>query len=120
MNRAAQSLLKYTDFTSFSKLHTETKTNNCDVKEASFERRGELMVFKITADRFLRNMVRAIVGTLLEVGRGKLSVEEFESIIEAKDRSRAGSSAQPQALFLTDIKYPEELFKPEVKKFLPF
>lgn len=119
MNEAAKLLLEYTDFTSFSKLHTDTKTNNCNVSEAKWERSGECMVFTIKADRFLRNMVRAIVGTLIDVGRRKLSVEDFKCIIEAKNRSNAGSSAQPQALFLTDIVYPAELFTSKVKKQAP-
>lgn len=84
MNTAAEQLYRYTDFTSFSKLHTDVKTNNCRVTFARWELEGERQVFTITADRFLRNMVRAIVGTLLDVGRGKLSVEDFCRIIEQK------------------------------------
>ena len=87
MNEAARTLLEYTDFTSFSKLHTDVKTNNCRIMQAVWEQTGEdEWVFTIQADRFLRNMVRAIVGTLVEVGRGKLSVEGFRQIIEKKDR----------------------------------
>ena len=110
MNRAAARLFDYTDFTSFSKLHTDVKTNNCRITHAGWTRSGNDLVFEITADRFLRNMVRAIVGTLVEVGRGKLSVAGFCSIIEARDRCKAGTSAPGNALFLTDITYPEELF----------
>ena len=110
MNEAAAHLLQYTDFTSFSKLHTDVKTNNCRITHAGWTRSGNDLVFEITADRFLRNMVRAIVGTLVEVGRGKLSVAGFCSIIEARDRCKAGTSAPGNALFLTDITYPEELF----------
>ena len=110
MNEAAGRLLLYTDFTSFSKLHTDVKTNNCRIAKAEWSREGDDRVFEITADRFLRNMVRAIVGTLVDVGRGKLSVDDFCRIIEAKDRCRAGSSAPGNALFLTDIVYPEHLF----------
>ena len=120
MNEAAKHLLNHTDFTSFSKLHTETKTNDCNVSYAQWEKHDSLMVFKITADRFLRNMVRAIVGTLLDVGRGKLTPQDFNAIITAKDRGAAGTSAQAQALFLTDIHYPTQLFTPQVSSKLPY
>lgn len=110
MNEAAECLKKYTDFTSFSKLHTDVKTNNCRIIHASWEPEGKKQVFTIKADRFLRNMVRAIVGTLVEVGRGKLTPEDFCRIIESKDRGKAGTSAPANALFLTDITYPEEIF----------
>lgn len=110
MNEAAEQLYRYTDFTSFSKLHTDVKTNNCRVSYARWEREGDAMVFTITADRFLRNMVRAIVGTLIDVGKGKLSVEGFCRIIEQKDRCAAGTSVPGNALFLHDITYPETLF----------
>ena len=111
MNRAATVLMEYLDFTSFSKLHTDVKTNICHVTEAQWTRLDAVTwVFTIRADRFLRNMVRAIVGTLLDVGRGKLTVEGFRHIIEVKDRCRAGTSAPAQALFLADITYPESLF----------
>ncbi len=105
MNLAAEKILSYTDFTSFSKLHTDVKTNNCHVMQAHWAKEGELWVFTIQADRFLRNMVRAIVGTLLEVGRRKLTVDEFCQIIERKDRCAAGTSAPAQGLFLCDIEY---------------
>ncbi|MBR5686096.1 MAG: tRNA pseudouridine(38-40) synthase TruA [Muribaculaceae bacterium] len=106
MNEAAAQLLDYTDFTSFSKLHTDVKTNNCRVTHAQWAREGDQWVFTITADRFLRNMVRAIVGTLVEVGRHKMSVEEFCQVIERKDRCAAGTSMPGHALFLWDITYP--------------
>ncbi len=105
MNKAAKCLLNYKDFTSFSKLHTDVKTNNCNVTEAYWEEVDGMWVFTISADRFLRNMVRAIVGTLIEVGRGKLTVEGFCNIIEKKDRCSAGTSAPPQGLYLYDIIY---------------
>lgn len=108
MNEAAICLLNYTDFTSFSKLHTDVKTNNCRITEA-FWKKGQAVgewIFTITADRFLRNMVRAIVGTLFEVGRGRMSVVEFCRVIEAKDRGRAASSADALGLFLDDVGYP--------------
>lgn len=106
MNEAATHLLNYIDFTSFSKLHTDVATNNCKITHARWEREGEQWVFTITADRFLRNMVRAIVGTLIEVGRGKITVAEFCCIIEKKDRCSAGTSMPGNALFLWDVKYP--------------
>jgi tRNA pseudouridine38-40 synthase len=105
MNEAADILLEYRDFTSFSKLHTDVKTNDCRIKRAKWEKESEFWVFTIEADRFLRNMVRAIVGTLLEVGRGKLSLEDFRKVIESKDRGKAGTSAPAHALFLYDIEY---------------
>ncbi len=111
MNRAAQLLFDYTDFTSFSKLHTDVKTNNCRIMQAqwSIDANGHYL-FVVQADRFLRNMVRAIVGTLVEVGRGKLSLEGFARIIEQKDRCKAGTSMPAHALYLQDIGYPEQLF----------
>lgn len=106
MNEAAEILLHTEDFTSFAKLHTDVKTNICDVTEAHWDREGDGYVFTITANRFLRNMVRAVVGTLVEVGRGKISLDEFKRIIEAKDRCEAGTSMPPGALFLHNIRYP--------------
>lgn len=111
MNRAACILYEYTDFTSFSKLHTDVKTNNCKVTHAEWKQVGDHeWVFEIEADRFLRNMVRAIVGTLLMVGRGKMSIKDFRSVIEKKARGEAGDSAPGEALFLVDVKYPESVF----------
>jgi tRNA pseudouridine38-40 synthase len=106
MNLAATCLLNYTDFTSFSKLGTDVKTNLCKIKEAYWQEKPDQLIFTITADRFLRNMVRAIVGTLFDVGFGKITVEDFCRIIEAKDRGMAGSSAPAQGLFLKKIDYP--------------
>ena len=106
MNQAAARLLDYTDFTSFSKLHTDVKTNNCQITHAQWTQEGDQWVFTITADRFLRNMVRAIVGTLVEVGRHKMTVEQFCQVIERKDRCAAGTSMPGHALFLWDITYP--------------
>lgn len=111
MNLAAEKLIGVQDFTSFAKLHTDVKTNICDVRKAFWEKyenpfgvRG--IVFTITADRFLRNMVRAVVGTLVDVGRGKITPLQFEEIIKIKDRCSAGTSMPPQALYLWDVKYP--------------
>lgn len=111
MNEACKVLFDYIDFTSFSKLHTDVKTNNCRIMRAGWEQENDMWVFTIQADRFLRNMVRAIVGTLLEVGRGKLTVDGFRKVIEKKDRCSAGTSAPGHALFLENVTYPDELFK---------
>lgn len=112
MNEAAKALFDYIDFTSFSKLHTDVKTNNCRIMAAQWEQASPIKwQFTITADRFLRNMVRAIVGTLLDVGRGVLTLEQFREIIEKKDRCSAGMSVPGNALFLADITYPENLFE---------
>ena len=111
MNRAAEILYEYTDFTSFSKLHTDVKTNNCKVTFARWRQVSDNeWVFEIEADRFLRNMVRAIVGTLLLVGRGKLTLDGFRAVIENKARGEAGDSAMGEALFLMEVKYPSEIF----------
>lgn len=105
MNEAAATLFDYTDFTSFSKVHTDVKTNNCRIMRAEWTYEDECLVFTVQADRFLRNMVRAIVGTMLEVGKGKLSVEGFRKIIEDKDRCLAGTSAPAEGLYLCDVEY---------------
>ncbi len=108
MNEAALLMLGRRDFTSFSKVDTDTKTNLCTVEEARWdELEPGVWRFTITANRFLRNMVRAVVGTLLEVGRGKMTAEEFAEVIERKDRQAAGVSVPGHALFLVDVKYPE-------------
>ena len=110
MKRAASKLTSYTDFTSFSKLGSDVKTNNCKVFFALWEVQESELVFTIRADRFLRNMVRAIVGTLIDVGRGKISEAEFTQIVEAKNRSLAGTSAPAEGLFLTNVEYPVNIF----------
>lgn len=116
MNRCGEILLHTSDFTSFAKLHSDAKTNICKVSEAywqtwndDFKTPG--IVFTITADRFLRNMVRAVVGTMVDVGRNKISVDDFQSIINKKNRCAAGTSMPPQALFLWDIIYPNSIYK---------
>lgn len=106
MNNAATRLMDYSDFTSFSKLHTDAKTNNCSISQAFWETKNDKIIFTITADRFLRNMVRAIVGTLVEAGRHRITTEQFCEIIEKKDRCAAGMSVPGNALFLWDIIYP--------------
>ncbi|MCK4749032.1 MAG: tRNA pseudouridine(38-40) synthase TruA [Bacteroidales bacterium] len=98
-------ILENTDFTSFSKLHTDVKTNNCKVMVADWKEVDNGFLFEIKADRFLRNMVRSLVGTLLDVGQGKLNRGDFLAIVEAKDRGKAGQSAPAQGLFLVDIGY---------------
>lgn len=110
MNQCSQLLFDYIDFTSFSKLHTDAKTNDCTIMYARWEQHGEDYIFTIKANRFLRNMVRAIVGTLLETGRGKLDEAGMRKIIEAKDRRVAGFSVPGNALFLEEIDYPEHIF----------
>jgi tRNA pseudouridine38-40 synthase len=100
-------ILETTDFTSFAKLHTDVKTNNCRVTHASWRQVEQGYLFEITADRFLRNMVRSLTGTLLDVGRGKLDLQAFKDIVVAKDRGKAGSSAPAKGLFLVDIGYDE-------------
>lgn len=114
MNEASRILFDYTDFTSFSKLHTEVKTNNCKIYQAEWTQSGTEITFTVKADRFLRNMVRALVGTILEVGLGKIDLVEFRKIIEKKDRGAAGLSVPAHGLFLTDIEYPEKIFKRKI------
>jgi tRNA pseudouridine38-40 synthase len=106
MNEAAQVLIGTNDFSAFSKSRTQVNHFNCHITEAFWNTENGQLVFQISADRFLRNMVRAIVGTLLEVGEGKISVDDFKNVIEGKSRSNAGVSVPAQGLFLTDIKYP--------------
>ncbi|WP_439130421.1 tRNA pseudouridine(38-40) synthase TruA [Polaribacter sp.] len=105
MNEAAKLLLEYTNFQTFSKVKTEVYTFNCEVTEAYWIQKENELTFHISANRFLRNMVRAIVGTLVDVGLGKLSIEDFRKIIESKNRSNAGLSVPAKGLFLTKIKY---------------
>ena len=106
MNEAASVLLEYDNFQCFSRNKTGVKTYVCDVRVAYWEIRGDQLVFTIKADRFLRNMVRAIVGTLLEVGFGKISIEDFHNIIRSRDRSNAKTSAPAKGLYLTRVCYP--------------
>ena len=111
MNRAARVLMEYDDFTSFAKLHTDNKTNICHLTEAHWDRVGEELVFTIQSNRFLRNMVRSVTGTLLDVGRGKLTIEGLRSVIEKKNRCAAGVSMPAQGLFLTKVEYEWEKLK---------
>lgn len=110
MNQAAQALLQFTDFTSFSKLHSDAKTNICHIEYARWVEVGpNHWRFEIKADRFLRNMVRAIVGTLLEVGRSKLTIDDFVKVIESKSRNSAGESVPAKGLSLVGVDYPSYL-----------
>ena len=111
MNNAAAALMEYKNFKSFSKSNTDVKTYLCDVREAFWSGDGKKWVFKISADRFLRNMVRAIVGTLLKVGTHKINPEEIRTIIDSKDRSKAGASVPAKGLYLTKVTYPETIFE---------
>ena len=109
MNQAAEVLMDFTNFKCFSKVHTQVHTYNCSIKKAFWEQKEHLLIFKIQADRFLRNMVRAIVGTLIEVGLRKRSIDELRQVIKSENRSEAGKSMPAHALFLTDIAYPEKI-----------
>jgi tRNA pseudouridine38-40 synthase len=111
MNKACNILYNHSDFASFSRLHSGAKTNICRIYHAEWEETDNRLVFTIRADRFLRNMVRAIVGSMVDVGFGKKDLREFEDIILAKDRCSAGKSAPAKGLFLVDIEYPEEIFE---------
>ena len=111
MNRAAAELLAVSDFTSFSKLHTDTRTNFCRLSRARWVSLApDYWRFEITADRFLRNMVRAVVGTLLDVGRHRLALDGFRRVVDCRDRCAAGDSVPANALFLVDVRYPDALF----------
>lgn len=110
MNEAANILLTYTNFQCFSRSNTDVKTYNCIITNAQWIEDDNFLIFHISADRFLRNMVRAVVGTLIEVGEGKRTIEDFKKIIESKNRSNAGPSAPAQGLFLTKVAYPKTLF----------
>lgn len=110
MNQAADLLLGHQDFQCFSRSGSDVKTYYCDVKQAYWEKRKQIWVFTIAADRFLRNMVRAVVGTLLDVGYGKINLQEFKEILNSKDRSRAGASAPAHGLYLVEVTYPESIY----------
>ena len=111
MNQAAKWLIGKQDFASFCRTHTDVKTTICDVREARWVQENETEAyFVISADRFLRNMVRAVVGTLFEVGKGKMTAVEFKAVIEAKDRCRAGHSASAEGLSLVEIIYPKNIY----------
>nr|WP_294946302.1 tRNA pseudouridine(38-40) synthase TruA [uncultured Mucilaginibacter sp.] len=106
MNQAAAIIMEYSDFSCFSKSNTQVKTNNCKIVKAVWEQTEKGIVFKISADRFLRNMVRAIVGTLIAIGKGEMAPEGIRDIIQSKNRSKAGTSVPACGLYLTEVKYP--------------
>ncbi len=113
MNEAAATLLEYDDFTSFAKLNSNNKTNICKVTRAEWHRAAwddDLLIFTIRADRFLRNMIRAIVGTLVDVGRGRYTVEEFRDILHSRDLSRSSAGAPAVGLFLSDVTYSDDVY----------
>ncbi len=109
MNEACGILLQYKDFQCFSKSNTDVKTYHCEIKEANWKSEKDELIFTITADRFLRNMVRAIVGTMIEIGLGKIEANQLHQIIESKNRSEAGYSVPANGLYLTKIVYPDTL-----------
>lgn len=109
MNEASQFLIGKQDFTSFSKLHTDTSTNNCNIIKAMWVQQEDNLIFSISSNRFLRNMVRSIVGTLIDVGKGKINPSIMKDIIAKKNRCEAGFSVPAKALFLKEIKYPPEI-----------
>lgn len=114
MNRAAALLLQFDDFTSFAKLNSNNRTNICRIIEAAWSvEAGGVLRFTIRADRFLRNMVRSLVGTLVDVGRGRYTVEEFRAIVAARDLSRSSAGAPAQGLFLSDVVYPADIYLPQ-------
>lgn len=110
LRQAAALLTGEHDFECFSKVKTDVNHFICDIKLAEWNQKGDLLVFTITANRFLRGMVRAIVGTLLEAGTGKITLENFKQILKSKDRKKAGMNAPPEGLFLVSVKYPKSVF----------
>ncbi len=111
MNKASEILLKHEDFTTFSKVKGDTKHYRCNMYKAVWKKEGEELMFTIRANRFLRGMVRLIVGALVDVGRGKLTVDAFEQIIISQDRSKASGAAPAEGLYLAKVEYPEHIFK---------
>ncbi len=109
MNEAANILLEYTNFQCFSKSNTDVKTYNCKIEQAQWKQEGNLLIFTISADRFLRNMVRAIVGTLLNIGLSKIAVSDMHKILASKERSEAGFSVPSKGLYLTEVLYPDNI-----------
>jgi tRNA pseudouridine38-40 synthase len=111
MKKASEVLFNYQNFGCFSKSKTQVKTNICKIMQADWEEQEDMIIFTIKADRFLRNMVRAIVGTLLDVGKKKISIDEFKMIIEGENRCKAGASVPACGLFLENVEYPEEILE---------
>lgn len=110
MEKASALLIGEHDFECFSKVKTDVNHFICDIKEATWNQKSDVLVFTISANRFLRGMVRAIVGTLLDVGNGKLTIKQFQEILKSKDRRKAGMNAPPEGLYLTHVKYPKSIF----------
>ena len=110
MNAAAKKLVGEQDFQSFSKVKTEVNNFICNIKSAAWKIDNDSLVFCVTANRFLRGMIRALVGTLIEVGLGNISLDEFQAVIDIKDRTEAGRAVPPEGLFLTNVQYPVELY----------
>lgn len=110
MNKAAALLLGEHDFQCFSKVKTNVNHFLCDISRAEWKKKNDTLEFTITANRFLRGMVRAIVGTLLDIGTGKMTVKDFQTIINSKDRKQAGQNVPPEGLYLTKVKYPASIF----------
>ena len=111
MNQAAAILLKHEDYESFSRVQTDVLHFNCTIFQASWHQEDRMIYFHIKANRFLRGMVRTLVGTMLEIGKGRMTLDEFEIIIKARDRQKAGIAAPPEALYLSEVEYPEEIYK---------
>ncbi|MEQ9187267.1 MAG: tRNA pseudouridine(38-40) synthase TruA [Cryomorphaceae bacterium] len=109
MNLGAEALTSYEDFSCFSKSNTQTETNLCDLTFARWTQNGSELRFEVTANRFLRNMVRAMVGTLIDLGRGTIDIETLQAILASKDRSKAGFSAPAHGLYLTRVTYPDDI-----------
>jgi tRNA pseudouridine38-40 synthase len=110
MNQAAQLLLSHINFKCFSRSNTDVKTFNCNISQAEWLIQDDLLLFVVSADRFLRNMVRALVGTLLEVGVGKIEIKDFKNILDSENRSEAGASVPAHGLYLVDIQYPKNIY----------
>lgn len=115
LQKAAQAITQYSDFTSFSKRNTQVKTFNCTIESSEWVQEGPLLIYRVKANRFLRGMVRGLVGTMLKTGRGKLTLEGLRSIIEAKDCTKADFSTPPEGLFLNRVFYNDTL-KPYLQK----
>ena len=114
MNKACEMMLGEKDFGCFCKANADNHTNLCNVSEAIWTESENMVVFQISANRFLRNMVRAIVGTMLEIGQGKMDLKEFQNVLDSKDRSYAGPSVPPHGLYLTAVEYPSKIFLPRL------
>jgi len=110
MNQAGSIIMEYSDFKCFSKSKTDVKTYECVISEACWKQDGADLTFHITGNRFLRNMVRAIVGTMIEIGKGKMTLKQFRDVIESRDRTRAGASVKAWGLYLSQVSYPNEIF----------